>query len=155
MNKKPTLTLTAGCGGAGKSRVIAAKFPGLPVVDMDVIKTTLPGYDPLHPDRVHEQSAIIAMREFYSNLGAGQDFAFDGTGKNVEKYVNLIAAAKNAGFRVRIVWVRAPLTVCLTRNAARARKVPAEAIIEAYNAVEVAQGILKHYVDEHVVVDNP
>lgn len=80
-SSKPVLTLTAGCGGAGKSTVMARMFPGLPVVDMDVIKEQLPGYDPLHPELVHEQSAVLAMREFYSRLGDGRDvvavFALD------------------------------------------------------------------------------
>lgn len=153
-SNKPTLTLTAGCGGSGKSTVMARMFPGLPVVDMDAIKETLPGYDPLHPERVHDESARLAMREFYARLGSGVDFAFDGTGKNVEKYINLINAAHSVGYRVRIVHVRAPLATCLARNAARPRKVPAAAIVEAFNAVEAAQAVLKHYVDEHVVVDN-
>ena len=152
--QKPVLTLTAGCGGAGKSTVIARMFPGLPVVDMDVIKEQLPGYDPLHPELVHEQSATLAMREFYSRLGDGHDFAFDGSGKNVEKYIGLINAAHASGFAVRIVWVRAPLATCLARNAARPRKVPAAEITAAFHAVEAAQAVLKHYVDEHVVVDN-
>jgi len=151
---QPTLTLTAGCGGAGKSTVMARMFPTLPVVDMDAIKEKLPGYDPLRPELVHEQSAQLAMREFYARLGAGESFAFDGSGKNVEKYINLINAARSSGFAIRIVWVRAPLATCLARNAARPRKVPAAEITAAFHAVEAAQAVLKHYVDEHVVVDN-
>lgn len=151
---KATLTLTAGCSGAGKSTVIAREFPGLPIVDMDVIKAGLPGYDPLHPEVVHAKSAVLAMREFYRRLGEGKDFAFDGTGKNVEKYVGLIAAARHAGFSVRMVWVRASLETCLARNAARPRKVPAEIVVETYSALEAAQAVLKHYVDEHLVIEN-
>lgn len=151
---KPTITFTAGCGGAGKSTVLRKTFPGLEGVDPDAIKMSLPGYDPLHPELVHEKSSIIAQREFFRRLGEGHDFFMDGTGKNVEKYVQMISAAKSAGFRTRILWVRASLTTCLKRNAARARKVPVEVLVETHGAVAAAQDVLKHYVDEHLVIDN-
>ena len=151
----PTITFTAGCGGSGKSTILAKMFPGLEGVDPDQIKLEMPGYDPLHPELVHAASSVKATRMFYAMLGAGRDFYFDGTGKNVEKYVGLITAAKAAGFKTRILWVRAPLATCLARNSARARKVPLEVIVETHTAVEAAQAVLKHYVDEQIVVDNP
>lgn len=154
MNPIPTITFTAGCGGSGKSTMLQKHYPDLPGVDPDAIKMAMPNYDSANPQLVHAESTTIAMREFYSLLGAGKDFFFDGTGKNVEKYISLISAAKAAGFKTRMFFVRAKLEVCLARNAARPRVVPAEVILETYQALEVAQSVLKHYVDSYEVVNN-
>ncbi len=154
MTSTPTITFTAGCGGSGKSTMLLKHYPTLTGVDPDTIKTAMPSYDAANPHLVHAKSVTLAMREFYARLGAGEDFFFDGTGKNVEKYISLIAAAKAAGFKTRMFFVRAKLETCLARNAARPRVVPAEVILETYQALEVAQSILKHYVDFYEVVNN-
>ena len=150
----PTITFTAGCGGSGKSTVLRRMYPELEGVDPDVIKTTIAGYDPLHPERTHKASSEAATREFYRRLSEGNDFYLDGTGRNVEKYVGLISAAKAAGYRTRILYVHASLETCLTRNARRSRKVPVEVIHEAFISVKTSMGILRHYVDSFVDVEN-
>lgn len=150
----PTVTFTAGCGGSGKSSMLKKRYPNLSGIDSDIIKANMPGYDPKNPQQFHEASSQVAMRQFYAALGAGKDFFFDGTGKNVEKYVGLIAAAKAAGFRTRMFLVKASLETCLKRNAARERTVPIEIIVETHQALDVAQAVLKNYVDEYEVVLN-
>lgn len=152
----PTVTFTAGCAGSGKSTILAHhNSEGLSVVDPDKVKESLPGYDPENPGLVHAESSRLAMREFYRHLGAGRSFFMDGTCRNLEKTLGLVNAAHGAGFRVQILWVRAPLAVCLLRNARRPRKVGAEAICEAFEAVEASMEVLKPYVDSFTVVDNP
>ena len=150
----PIVTFTAGCGGSGKSTMLAKHYPGLQGVDSDAIKVNLPGYDPANPQTVHAESVVLAMREFYANLAAGKDFFFDGTGKNVEKYVSLISSAKAAGFKTRMFYVKADLEVCLARNASRKRVVPVDVIYETYQALESAQSVLKNCVDFYEQVNN-
>lgn len=123
------------------------------MVDCDEIKQSMPGYDPAHPELVHEESSRLSIREVYSRIGAGESFVYDSTGTNVEKLSSMINAAHMAGLEAVLVYVTAPLSVCLERNRSRDRHAPEEMLREKAAVIETVISQLSRIVDRTVVID--
>lgn len=140
--------------GSGKSFVRERAFGQLPVVDCDKVKEHHPDYDPRNPSELHEWSRAECVREFFARLGAGESFVYDGTGTNVDKMVDWMLRAQSAGFRVELVFVKAPLNVALARNADRERVVPEEVVREKHALIETAFRIVREYADTVTEVEN-
>jgi len=153
--KRPTVYMMMGGPASGKSSVRRKELPGLPVVDCDNYKPEHPDYDPkdILP-HVHEYSVEKCKREFYSKLGTGEDFVFDGTGSNAEKYVKMAADAHDAGFTVSILYVTCSLTIALARNDDRERTVPEHIVRAKYATIATSFEIVSRYVDEIRVINN-
>lgn len=118
------VVFTMGLPGAGKSRLVRAEFPELPVIDCDAIKESLPGYDPAAPSAFHAESQRLRDIAYREALARGLSFISDSTGTNAERIAADVRAAKAAGFDAHLFYVVTPLAVALARNAARARNVP-------------------------------
>lgn len=144
---RPTLTLTAGSPGAGKGYVIENVLAAQPVVDCDAWKAKHPDYDPKNPSAVHAWSSEMASREFFERLSLGEDFIYDGTGGNTEKYVQMIQAAQAAGFETKVVYVKVSLPTAIARNAQRERTVPEDLLRQKFAEVQTSVEILTGYVD--------
>ena len=147
MHEKPTLYMMAGGPGSGKGYIIAKHYSELSVVDCDRIKSEHPDYDPKNPSALHEWSSIEASREFYWRLSIGDDFIYDGTGTNAEKYIAMANAAHAAGFNVTLVYVKASLVTSLRRNAERARTVPEHLVIEKHASIATSVALIRDTVN--------
>jgi predicted ABC-type ATPase len=159
-----TVTLMMGGPASGKSSALhknrgrdAANpgwYQGLPVIDCDEIKKTLPGYDPKNPGAVHAESSAAATAVFHVMLDGDQDFVFDGTGSNSDKYVTFAKAAHAKGWMVELFYVECDVETALIRNAKRERTVNEAMLIEKYSMIETSFEIVSGWVDSVVHVDN-
>src|SRR5690606_17021948 len=138
---------------AGKSSTRQKLFPGLPVIDPDEIKKTLPGYDPKNPSRVHLQSKVLARKQFEEMILGNSSFVYDTTGGNVERMLREMAEARENGFTITILQVTCSLEECLRRNRRRERTVPDEVVRSIwYEVREAAEKLLPH-ADKVIKVD--
>ena len=96
-----------GLPAAGKSTWIAANLSTTHfVIDPDAIKEAHPDYDPKNPRPLHAWSARIAASHFATALLTDDSWVVDGTATNADKVTKNMAAAKAAGFAVRLVFSR-------------------------------------------------
>lgn len=151
----PTMIFTMGLPGAGKSTVITRLGITGTVIDPDLIKRGLPGYDPRQPELVHAESAMLSERMFSGALATvNSDWIVDGTGTNSDKMVRKLRAAKAAGFATRLIYVRVSLQTALSRNAARERVVPEYVVREKALDISTAFEIVASSADVVTVVEN-
>jgi len=149
------LILTAGLPGAGKSTMLAqSEYADLPMVDPDEVKKTLPGYDPLNPQIVHAESMKIAREMHLMMLAVGGSFVVDGTGTNVEKYLQWINEARELDYEVILFYVKVDTTTAMLRNSLRDRKVPEEVILEKAGIINQSTELIGSLCDEFVVLKN-
>lgn len=134
MNKK--VVFLAGPPAAGKSTTRTQRWPELPVIDPDLIKEEIPGYDPKRPEAVHKASKRLARERFTRFLEEGVSFVYDTTSSNEERVRREIAEARQAGYTVVLCLVWAPLETCLVRNRERARTVPEEVVVSIWHEVQ-------------------
>ena len=96
-----------GLQGSGKSTWVAASLAAThAVVSKD--------HWPRARRREARQRRVVAEL-----LAAGRSVVVDNTSPSLEDRAPLVAAAREAGVRVRAVWVDTPVEVCLARNAVR------------------------------------
>jgi len=156
IEKMPRLILTAGLPGAGKSTSLKnSDFAGLPVVDPDVEKEGMKGYDPKNISlEIHEESKRIARRKHLSFLANGESFILDGTGTNVEKYIQYINEAKELGYEVVLFYVEVSTKTSIERNAKRSRTVPVEVILEKSSIIGQSTKMIGSICDKFITVNN-
>jgi predicted kinase len=155
-NMKPTLIITAGLPGAGKSTTISkSEFASLPVVDPDKEKEGMKGYDPKNISlEIHKESKRIARRKHLSFLANGESFIVDGTGTNVEKYIQYINEAKELGYEVILFYVEVSTKTSIERNAKRSRTVPVEIILEKSSIIGQSTKMIGSICDKFITVNN-
>tara|TARA_R110000824_G_scaffold8899_1_gene40352 strand:- start:10367 stop:10855 length:489 start_codon:yes stop_codon:yes gene_type:complete len=151
--RQKTVTLMMGGPASGKSTVHKERYPDALVIDCDTFKEGHPDYDPKNPAALHVWSSLEATKAFHAALAGDDDFIFDGTGANAEKYVTFIAAAQGAGWHTRILYVACDLATALERNAGRDRVVGEDVVREKYSTIATSYEIVSRYVDEVVVVN--
>jgi predicted kinase len=149
-----TVVLMVGGPASGKSSVRKDRYPNLPVIDSDAFKAGHPDYDEKNPGALHTWSSLKATEAFYSALEGSQDFVFDGTGSNAEKYVSFANKAKESGWTVKALYVRCDVATALKRNAERARTVSDDVVREKYQTIEASWEIISWYVDSMEIVNN-
>ncbi|WP_285647130.1 ATP-binding protein [Lentzea sp. NBRC 102530] len=147
----PCVVLMVGASGAGKSTVaaaFAARRPGLEVLSYDVAQGDGGVCTPASVDQVH---AVLAER-----CAAGASSVVDGTHRQADRRVAVVALATAHDLPVLAVVLRVPLASCLRNQHRRARHVP-EADVRAHHAaVEAALPLLPHEGYTAVVVlDEP
>lgn len=149
------MVFTMGLPAAGKSRMVAKKLAAThEVIDCDLIKASLPGYDPKNPNACHELSNELAERAFFQALSTGGLYVIDSTGTNAEKMVRKMNQAKAMGFSVRLVYVKCSLATSIRRNAARTRTVPESIIRSKALDISTSFEIVATYADSITVVEN-
>tara|TARA_R110002126_G_scaffold93089_2_gene220732 strand:+ start:8473 stop:8958 length:486 start_codon:yes stop_codon:yes gene_type:complete len=155
-NITPTLIITAGLPGAGKSTTISkSQFASLPVVDPDTEKEGMKGYDPKNITlEIHQESKIIARKKHLSHLSKGDSFIVDGTGTNVDKYIQFINEAKELGYKVVLFYVEVSTKTSIERNAKRSRSVPVEVILEKSSIIGQSTKMIGSICDEFITVNN-
>ena len=151
--KPKVVVMLIGAPAAGKSTTREKLYPDHPVIDPDEIKKGLKGYDPKKPWLVHKKSKKIARQMYESYIKNGISFVYDTTGGNVQRMMKEIQEAREAGYRIILLHVTAPLAVCLERNRQRERTVPDSVVKEIYHEVRHSFEILRHLADEVINVD--
>ena len=127
MKQTNTITFLIGASGSGKSRYakqIAADTKAF-IIDADAIKLAYNNNEPictktnaaLHP-AASDLSQSLLFNYFYNqddflNRFNCDSVIFDNRGKNFEKVLTRITAAKQAGLKVRFVYVKNDLASCL------------------------------------------
>jgi predicted kinase len=155
----PQVVFMIGAGGSGKSTALAkSRWAHLPVVNSDAFIETHPDWvgngGHLEAKDLYEWASKCMEAEWEKRLQAGEDFVLDGTGKTRDTMLSRIQAAKAAGFEVIVFWVYAPLELCLQRNSLRPRKVPNEAIQDAWIKVRRNFGSYRAVADRVKVLIN-
>lgn len=158
-----------GLPGAGKSRCIDRRYaPGTnstAVVDLDVEIRRHPRFDPADPNALyvepsqeayHWADAQVERRfsEAISNPGLRR-VVIDGTGTNAERQVRRMAAARDAGWYVKVLYVRVPVRIAVARAATRKRTV-SPARVRMYQArIAAALPKVVPYADEVETFSSP
>ena len=104
-------------------------------VNPDIYKEELPGFRSEKPGYVHEMSSEMSKAYFWATLESGDPVVVDGTGSKLGKMLRQIGAAKDAGYRVSLLYVYVPLTVSLLRNATRTRRVKPSEVLDQWRNV--------------------
>jgi predicted kinase len=123
-NKKKEAIFLVGPPAAGKSTTRSDLYPDYLVIDPDLIKQELPGYDPKNPSKVHIQSKILSRKIFIETISTNKSFVYDTTGGNEERMLKEMEEARKKGFKIILLLVTCSLEVCLKRNRERERTVP-------------------------------
>lgn len=123
-------------------------------VNPDIFKEEMPGYRDTDPGLVHEMSSLASKAYFLAALETGDPLFIDGTGSSLGKMQEQMQMAKDAGYRVSLVYVYVPLVVNQIRNATRPRNVHPDEITRQWNLINNNFGKLRRMADKSKVVDN-
>jgi predicted kinase len=127
----PTLLCLVGLPASGKSTIVAhiqTDRPNLIVVSPDRIRAELYGDAAIQGDWATIEARVATQFRDAAH-GRSANAIYDATNANPTHRIEAIALARRSGFaRVIGLWVDAPLELCLSRNQARDRQVPATAI---------------------------
>lgn len=124
------------------------------IISADDKKENHPDYDPNNvTTELHEWSVKEAENDVYKLVALNQNLVLDSGSINNRYTIRIITMLKSNGYKVKLVHVKTPYTVCLERNRLRDRKVPETAITDKA-LKEVSQfHKLRQIVDEVEVVD--
>lgn len=146
-----------GLPGSGKSHVKSRRYlqhVGFVDIDPDEIKKRHPDYDPERPFVVHEWSKDIADRLFDDTLKTGDPFVLDGTGTSADRMARKMKEAREAGYRIFLVYVYTPIEISLWRNRNRKRFVPESVIMGKAVDISKSFAYLRGLADKTKVVNN-
>lgn len=164
-----------GLPGAGKSSVISRRYltrrtrrlNTTVVVDLDSEMISHPGYDPANARESLE--ALYLSREAYRwadqrveerfalslNETAGlRRVVLDGTGTNAERQVRRMQMARDAGWFVKVVYVRIPVQLAAARATLRKRSVSPAKVAAYQDRIADALAVAGRYADELETVEN-
>jgi predicted kinase len=143
--------LFIGLPGSGKTTIVNRDYTeGYTIVSADIIKQSHKDYDPKDPEPLHQWSVKEAERQMSELSDKGISMCMDSGGVNNSYSLRIIGMLKNKGYHITLVYVEAPLKVCLERNRKRERKVPESAIIEKAKMIESCLEKQKAIVDEYI-----
>ena len=123
------------------------------LVSADKIKESHPDYNPKDTTTIHEFSVKEAENMLYRLAKEGVDIIMDGGGINNSYTIRIITKLKEHGYRVKLVHIKTPYTICLERNKYRERKVPTDSIIDKAIRENSQYHRLLEFVDKSEVVD--
>lgn len=123
-------------------------------INPDLYKEELAGYLATQPGYVHEMSSDMSKAYFEAALKTGDPLIIDGVGSNLDKMIKQIKDAKDAGYRVTLVWIYVPLTVNMIRNASRERKVDPDIIRGQFFTLRKNFEALSSLVDKAQYINN-
>ena len=149
--KKPRLMLIFGLPGSGKNWALEKKRgKNHVIINVDDCRALLPNYwkkiieknNTKNEDWIrnfHNECGAIAQEIFKYALNNRMNIIWNGTGKNLEKYKNLMQRAKKKNYTIELRYIWVPLSVARMRANRRAsiigRTVPEEVMIRANNKI--------------------
>lgn len=156
------------CGlpGSGKTTVIDSlyglKEPRTLVLDLDMYMRRHVNFD------VHDRSKLYACKAAYHWADAQVQTRFkeelrsswitrlvvDGTGTNVERHIERMEMARQAGWWVTLLHVRVSLATAIERNTQRERRVPTEALVLYESKLDAAIALESPHADEVYIYEN-
>src|SRR5436853_2513627 len=111
-----------GLPAAGKSTWVSQYLDGFRQIDVDLIKTQHPSYNPKNPSITHHWSKHIADHQFYYAISQAVGlWVVDTTGSNLGKMLEWMQLGKSVGFRVGLVYIKCSVATALSRNRKRER----------------------------------
>lgn len=144
-----------GSPASGKSRAAKREYPGVEVLDSDSIKAEHPDYNPKAPELLHRWSSEEMEKRFMIMVvNNDSDFIVDGTGGNTDKMFRRMSMAKANNWEVVLVYVTAPLNVCLERNQKRARTVPDSIVKQKYDDAKYGFELVAPHADKVKIISN-
>lgn len=156
-----------GLPAAGKSTVIEQRYGHLQrkglmtVVDLDAEITAHPWYDPEDPDAVYHKPGAYMWAEkrtedrFRTALQnpSLRRVIIDGTGTKADRQIRRMQEARDAGFFVKVIYVRVPASEAITRARFRKRYVAPGRIEEYEEKMQLAFDAACEHADEVEIVD--
>jgi hypothetical protein len=104
--------------------------------DVDIVKQSLPGYDPKAPGFVHEESSWVGKRVQAAAIERNQNLHVDQTGNSAwGTRVAQVEALKANGYKVDAIYMTMPLSKSLEINAKATRKVPVDSVMTNHKMV--------------------
>lgn len=140
---KGEMIMMCGLPGAGKDTYVRDHLGGLPVVSLDDLRVEL-DIDPTDNQGAVVQAGKERLREHFRKA---QPFVYNATNINRQRRTPIIGLAADYGFRVRIVYVEAPMDKLFAGNRARQARVPEAVIRRMTERWEVPTLAEAHQVD--------
>jgi len=122
-------------------------------ISADTLKENHEDYDPNNTEPLHEWSVTKAESILNEVSETGVDIVFDSGSINNSYTTRIIETLKTKGYKIELVHIRTPYTICLERNKKRSRKIPELAIIQKAIKENKQFHRLKSIVDEVSVVN--
>lgn len=150
------VVFSMGLPAAGKSTWIAANLANThTVIDPDAVKESHADYDPRDPQALHAWSQEVVEGLWAECLTAASgSWVMDGTGTNAEKMVRRMNQAREAGYSVRLVYVRCTLATSLLRNSQRSRIVPEDVVRGKARDIATSFELVSPAADSVTIIDN-
>lgn len=149
------MIFTMGAPGAGKSYIADREYGDTyNLIDADEFKEMLSSYDPDDPSACHEWSSRMADRLFGRALDEGGRWIWTRTGSTTEELIRDMLAAANAGFEVKLLYVRCSLETSLRRNRRRERTVPEDIVREKARTITDSFRAAREIADGAEIIDN-
>lgn len=149
--KQPRLVLLFGLPGSGKNYVLKKRRKkNHVVINMDDCRALLPKYWKTMISEVtgdwikffHDECRSITLKIFDFAIKHRMHIVWNGTGKNREKYLNLISIAKQHNYIIELKYIWVPLSIAKKRVKKRqqqiGRHVPESVIITAKEKIPSA-----------------
>lgn len=143
---KNEMIMMCGLPGAGKTHYIRNKLSGVPVVSLDDIREEW-GWPENGGGYAVVREALSRAKAY---LRKKQNFVWDATSIIRAHRDQVHSLARNYGFRVRCVYVEAPMDTVLRQNKERDRVVPEEYVLKQMKRLEMPQ-VSEFYDVEYVV----
>ncbi|MFB2738856.1 AAA family ATPase [Umezakia ovalisporum] len=144
------LFLLIGLPGSGKSTLakqLMAQCPQMQLISTDAIRGQLFGSEATQGPWLLIWQEV--KREFQQAVAADKTTIFDATNAQRRQRREVIALAREAGFRQIIgLWVKTPVWLCLARNQKRERQVPPKIIWRMYRQIRDAPPSFEEGIDD-------
>ena len=136
-----SLVVLCGPAGCGKSTFALKHFLPTQVVSSDDCRARL------SDDATNQEITALAFQLMHfimeRRLGLGRLTVADATNLKREDRRPMIELANRFGFNLAAIVFNVPLNVCLSRNAGRARAIPADAIVGQHSLVQPTLASIK------------
>lgn len=144
--------------GAGKSTYISQHYDdSYIIVSADEIKKELWGYDPEHPELVHEESVQAARERIFELCNDSEEHKviLDGGGINNHYNVSIIERVRgtNSSAKITCLFFDTPVEVCIERISHRERKVPIGEIYKKNQQLVKCINRYREMVNEFIRID--
>lgn len=154
--KKPVCDLYIGSPAAGKSRIMEDRreVEDRILVSQDAIAKLLTPDVAQYPEDRYRYGKMIANAYLDRMFKEKRSVMIEGTGVNLDACSELLKKAKERGYRTRVVWVRAPLSLCLDRNGSRECPLPKDVVIGKWFVSEAHAPLLGEEAHEFITINN-